>query len=400
MIQQISARNLVFPLLIPLISVLLFACTAKKPLEPSTVNIDQLKLPAEQRDISEYIEDLYVIPLETHPQSLLGRLALVEQDESGIFIVSGQKEAVYHYSREGRYLSSFSHNGKGPGEYLRIRNMRIVPGTETLLISDVRLGKMFQYSYTGEFLKEFTLPQGSARFILLKNGNMALHIGRLVDPQEHKNGLYELLILDPKGNIVQNYFPFENRLYFEFSNPLTRPDVDGTCYYSKIFDYNLYRLLPDGKPEVFLRFDYGKQMATIDDLTGPGMENLAELRKQGKRWTIDDMINTTDHLVLVNRKDQKTSLLVVNKKTLVITTFGTDSLSSPGNYFGFPIRFIRDSYKDQFYYVMEAIEVNELIASLSDEQKRILTRKIRGFKQLLDTGIEDNPVLVFFRFKN
>jgi hypothetical protein len=399
MFRKVSAKNLVFPLFLTLISALLFSCAEKKPSESSTVYVDNLSLPAEPREISDYIEDMYVIPLETHPEALLGNFWITDQDESGIFLVSGQNETVYHFSREGKYLNSFCHKGKGPGEYLSIINIRIVPGTETLLISDARLNKMFQYTFAGELVKEFRIPQGTGRFVLLKNGNIALHIGRLVDPQEHNFDLNEMLILDMDGKIVQKYFPFENRLYFEFSNPFTRPDADGTSYYSKCFDYNLYRLLPDGKPEVCLKIDYGKPMATIDDLAGPGLENLAELRKQGKRWTIDDMVNTTDHLMLINRKDRKTSLLVVNKKTLEITAFGTDSVSSPGKYHGFPVRFIRDAYKNHFYYVMEALEIHDLMASLSPEQKRTLTKKIKGFKQLMNIGIDDNPVMVFFRFR-
>ncbi|HAM09169.1 MAG TPA: hypothetical protein DCP74_02545, partial [Bacteroidales bacterium] len=163
--------------------------------------IDQLKLPAEPRDISEYIEDMYVIPLETHPEALLGSLSLIEQDESGIFIVSGQKETVYHFSREGNYLNSFSHSGKGPGEYLKIRNMRIVPKTKTLLVSDARLNKMFRYTFNGELVKEFRLPQGTARFAILQNDNIAIHIGRLVNPEGDNLHLNELVVLDPEGSI-------------------------------------------------------------------------------------------------------------------------------------------------------------------------------------------------------
>ena len=400
MIRQVSAKNLVFSLLILLISALLFACAEKKQPAPSTVYIDQLKLPAEPRDISEYIEDMYVIPLETHPEALLGSLSLIEQDESGIFIVSGQKETVYHFSREGNYLNSFSHSGKGPGEYLKIRNMRIVPKTKTLLVSDARLNKMFRYTFNGELVKEFRLPQGTARFAILQNGNTALHIGRLVNPEGDNLHLNELVILDPEGSIVQKHFPYTSLLHFEFGNPLTRPDKDGTVYYSKQFDFNLYRLAPDGKPEVHLRLDYGSHMAKLEDMEGPDLDNLMRLQKQGKRTVIDDLINTTDYLLLTNRKDRKTSLILINKKSLKLNTFGTDTLFTAGDYQGFPVRVPKDSYQDHFFFVMDAGDVHEVIATLSEEQKRILSKKIRGFKQLLNIGIDDNPVLVFVRFKD
>jgi hypothetical protein len=278
--------------------------------------------------------------------------------------------------------------------------LRVLPGTGTILVSDPRLHKIFQYTFTGELVKEIRLPQSTARFAVLQNGNIALHVGRFVNSVGENLILNELIIIDPKGNVVQTYFPFEKPLMFDFGNAFTRPDADGSFYYSKQFDFNLYRINNDGEPEVYLKLDYGSHMASINDLNGSTIEDLMVLVKEGKRSAIDEMVNTSDHLLLKNQKDRKSSMLVINKKSLELSAFGTDSLFTAGDYYGFPIRLPRDSYQDHFFFVMQAIDVHEALSSLSETQKQLLRKKVRGFNRIVNIGIEDNPVLVYFRFKD
>jgi hypothetical protein len=294
MTHKVFAKNLVFFLIIPLLC--LTSCKSRSDERsrgmPATVFIDLGQLPAKQKEISDYLEDVYVIPLETRADILLDGLGVIDQDKSGIFCVSGEKETIYHFSREGTYLNSFSHNGKGPGEYLRIRTLRILPGTETMLVSDPRLQKIFQYTFTGELVKEISLPQSTAYFAVLQNGNLALHAGRFFNPGNDNHILNELIIIDPKGNVVQTYFPYEKPLMFDFGNAFTRPDADGTFYYSKQFDFNLYRINNDGEPEVYLTLDYGTHMASINDLSGSTIEDLMTLVNEGQRSAIDEMVNS------------------------------------------------------------------------------------------------------------
>lgn len=402
MIHKVFAKNLVFFLSIPLLC--LTSCKScsddRSRATPRTVFINLNQLPAKQKALSDYLKDVYIIPLETRDDILLDGLGVIDQDKSGIFCVSGEKETIYHFSREGNYLNSFSHNGKGPGEYLRIRTLRILPGTETLLVSDPRLQKIFQYTFAGELVKEIRLPPSTARFEVVQNGNIALHAGRFFNPGNENLSLNELIIIDPKGNVVQTYFPYEKPLMFDFGNAFTRPDADGHFYYSKQFDFNLYRINTDGEPEVYLTLDYGSHMASINELNGNTIEDLMSLVKEGKRSAIDEMVNTSDHLLLKNQKDRKSSMLVINKKSLELSAFGTDSLFTAGNYYGFPIRLPRDSYQDHFFFVMQAIDVQEVLSALSEDQKQLLRKKVRGFNQIVNIGIEDNPVLVYYRFKD
>jgi hypothetical protein len=92
--------------------------------------------------------------------------------------------------------------------------------------------------------------------------------------------------------------------------------------------------------------------------------------------------------------------VVINKKTLNLKAFGTDSLSSPGNFHGFPLRLPQDTYKNYFLFTMDAVDLSDLIQKLSTEQIKTLKKHIKGFDRILDIKPENNPVLVYYRFRD
>ncbi len=290
--------------------------------------------------------------------------------------------------------------GKGPGEYLMIRNMQIVPGKQSLMISDPRQKKLIQYSYTGEMIREWPLPGNAGRFAVLKDGLIAVHCGRMINIYKNDTIKNDMVVMDWDGNIVSRNFPFDYQLQFEFSSAFTGPNADGSYLYSRQLDYNIYRVKDSNPPELFLKLDYGPAMASQKDLEGPSMENLAVLRKEGKIWAIDQVTNSFQHLALANYKDRKASLLLIDKKSKNLMAFGTDSLSRLGNYFGLPIKIPYYSYKTYFLSLMDAIDVRQLIQSLTADQKRTLTSKVKGFDRILNIAENDNPVLVYFKFRN
>jgi hypothetical protein len=240
----------------------------------------------------------------------------------------------------------------------------------------------------------------------LNNNLIALHAGKMMGLEGKDTLRNDLLYMDMEGRIVGKKFPFTTPLYYEFSYAFTRPDADGTFHYAKQFDYSIYSVRDTSQPQVFLELDYGKTMATVEDLKGPSMEDFLELQKEGKRLATDNPINTYDQFALINIKSVNTSekikvsLILIDKNSGNQTAFGTDSLFSLGNFNGFPISIPRDSYKTHFLFKMEAIDLYQTIHSLSAGQIKILKKKAGGFDRVLDINQEDNPVLVYYRFRD
>jgi len=377
-----------------------FSCNSPKVNEPGTVKIDLSQLPAKQIDVSKYIDDIFVVPLETTSKNLLGQLSVIEQDDSDIFYLSREDQTIYHFSDAGKFINSFCRKGKGPGEYLMIRNMQIIPGKKSLMISDPRQNKLMQYSYAGELIRVMALPGSAGRFAILNESLLAVHCGRMINIYKNDTIKNDMVVMDWDGNIINRHFPFEFPLYFEFSSAFTAPNADGSFLYSRQSDFNIYRVKDSNPPELFLKLDYGPAMASQKDLEGPSMENLEALRKTGKIWAIDQVTNSFQHLALTNYKDRKASLLLIDKKTKKMVSFGTDSISSLGRYYGLPVKIPWYAYKTHFLYPMDAIDVRQVLQSLTEDQKRILARKVKGFERILNIGENDNPVLIYVRFKD
>jgi hypothetical protein len=378
----------------------LVSCQAKKTGGSGIVKIDTGQLPAQQKDLSEYLEDIYVVPLETTQNNLLGGLEVSDQDDSDFFYLSYENQTIYRFNASGQFLNSFCHLGKGPGEYAKVRNIHIIPGTQTILLSDVRQSKMLLYDYSGTFIREFALPPSTARFAVLNNNLIALHAGKMTSLKPDDNIRNDLIFMDMQGKIVGRKFPFDMLLWYEFSNAFTRPDADGSYYYSKQFDFNIYRVRDTSQPEVFMRLDYGNSMASLDDLKGPSMEDFMVLQKEGKRLSTDNVINTYRQFALINFTGRRLTLIVINKKTGEQMMFGTDSLFSMGRYHGLPISIPRDSYKDHFLFRMEAIDLYQAIRTLTEDQIKILKKQVKGFDRILNIKEEDNPVLFYYKFRD
>ncbi len=74
------------------------------------VTIDLSQLPAKQVDVSKYVDDVFVVPLETTPGSLFGQLSQIDQDDSDIFYLSRENQTIYQFSAGGKFINSFCRN--------------------------------------------------------------------------------------------------------------------------------------------------------------------------------------------------------------------------------------------------------------------------------------------------
>jgi hypothetical protein len=61
---------------------------------------------------------------------------------------------------------------------------------------------------------------------------------------------------------------------------------------------------------------------------------------------------------------------------------------------------LKDTYKTHFLYTIEAVDLYDLIQKLSPEQIKMLKKQVKGFDRILNIKLEDNPVLVYYRFRD
>lgn len=266
------------------------------------------------------------------------------------------------------------------------------------MISNPAQKKMIQYRFSGELVKEIPIPSSSGQFRILNDDVIALHIGRLA--ASHDSTLFnDLIFLNLEGNPLSKQFPHNRPLHFEFGNTFSRPNHDGSFYYSKQFDFNLYQIKDTTTPEVRFSFNYSNKMASYDDLDGPGIEDMGALRKAGKIVLIDNLINTYTHIGLRNYTQRKASLTLINKKSGDIKILGVKSQNILGNYHGLKIPFPSDSHQEYFLSTIDAIDFIEMLDNLDSEQNQYLSKKVEGFDIASLSKEDSNPILIYYKFK-
>lgn len=124
----------------------------------SILNID-LKYDYPKREMKlEDIADIEYIPLETRDSVLIKGIHNVAMTENIIILCDKSTNTIFLFDRQGKYISSFCHQGGGPSEYQSISNFCADFENKEIFISDYQLKyRILVYSFKGEYKRELML---------------------------------------------------------------------------------------------------------------------------------------------------------------------------------------------------------------------------------------------------
>ena len=92
--------------------------------------------------------------------------------------------------------------------------------------------------------------------------------------------------------------------------------------------------------------------------------------------------------------------IFLNNKTKNRITLVTDSLNHIGFYNTLPVQNPRWAYNESFVYESSAIDWLEILSSMKESTKVGFRKAIPGFTKAEKLSEEDNPILIYFKFKN
>jgi hypothetical protein len=101
---------------------------------------------------NEIIDTIEFIPLETKDECLIGRIRKIDFNNDYIFI--GQGSAIFQFSIDGNFIQQVGQRGRGPGEYMQMRDMVLV--NDTLFVNGRH--KVLRFNGKGELMSEISIP--------------------------------------------------------------------------------------------------------------------------------------------------------------------------------------------------------------------------------------------------
>lgn len=93
------------------------SCGERKPTSCDAVHIDLSSSVSDSLSVSDWIEPLQIIALETTEESLLGSVDKLVECNGRYYVLDRMRKCILVFAENGKYLRRVGRVGQGPGEY-------------------------------------------------------------------------------------------------------------------------------------------------------------------------------------------------------------------------------------------------------------------------------------------
>lgn len=186
------------------------------------------------------IEDIKFIKLQTDTSCLIGNIDNIFFDNGKIIIVDKEiSQAIFIFDTLGNLNSKIFNKGRGPKEYMEIRDVAVDKLNNRITIHDLMGRKLCFFDYQGNFLFSKKLKYLFSSFSILDSSNI------VVDTRASINYLYPsinnsyLLLGDINGEVFYKAFPYSNgagNSFTYFNSMHIRKFNDRTFFYPRYCD--------------------------------------------------------------------------------------------------------------------------------------------------------------------
>jgi hypothetical protein len=129
-----------------------------------SINIPESMKKEREVQLSEIADTIEYISLETSQRSLLGSIMDVKMSKDFIFINSW-KGPLTQFDKSGKFIRSIGRIGRGPEEYIMIREFSIDEGHRKIYIQSNYNRSMQVYSFDGDHLESIIFPEDYGKIV-------------------------------------------------------------------------------------------------------------------------------------------------------------------------------------------------------------------------------------------
>lgn len=360
----------------------------------SKINFDVSKWDNKQTVPYKLIKSIKFIPLETKNDNLLGKVNKIFATNDIIYVLDMRyTKKIFAFNKEGKYLNSIGHRGKGPGEYLSINDFIVDEKRNTLQILDSELRKVLIYdAINGKFIKEFKLNFWATEFAMPSN-NTLLFFSK---DQPSKVGIkYSIARLNTE-NMNYDWFlkkdEYDRLLSSEFSIFQSQ-----NIYYTSYLNDVVYQLT-DNEIRPFATFNFGTQKIPSDKLKKIAFNDIQSLIKllHEENWSynIDNFLDN-DELITFDFTLEGRRVFVIYSKLSSNYYYG-HRYEGPLS----KLRVIKNIATDnnRFLGVIDADVFRNLKNDIMEKGDASL--KIHYQQVLTSVTKDSNPIIISFEYYN
>lgn len=209
---------------------LILSCNAKKPSSITTIDILEGLSTEKEFLLSEFVDDVEYVKLETNPECLLSWANYLVGKKYIVAIQSYNPGQVYLFDRFGKYLRKIGAEGKGPQEYTSISSVTADPEETYILVNDYQRDIILKYDFDGNVISQYNYKEkldADVAGIVCKSTDEIFF--RLDFPRLEKKNMYLIRKVD------SNFNPLDSLL------PVDCPKIEGNGFSWGSSDFYLYQ---------------------------------------------------------------------------------------------------------------------------------------------------------------
>ena len=362
-----------------------------------SVNIDPTNTPKGKLMLSDLIESIEYIPLETKDNCLIGEVSFFDVSKNFILVYCRKTQTVYLYKRDGSFVRQIGNFGQGPGEYLGVYDIFIDENKNELILSTT--GKHLFFNLSGKHLRTIDISKMHMYLWIYYNnqflsgspsgvypGTFPVYTIWTLDmqqinsfiqsvPVEHKE-IGGVAIKDRDGPLISKYM-YKNKHY------VRETDLNDTVYVVNNNNLTPKYILNTGK--------YG--VTAVE-------KGIFDIDLFAKFAHVISVAETEAYILFRYKYKNAMNCAYYKKDSGKLEYFNTNEDGIPNNYDGGLDFWPKKQINNEWYCFHDAYDFQEKASkhkALSPIISQTSSQKFKNVVKKLDP--DDNPVLVIAKIK-
>lgn len=188
--------------------------------------------------ISSFIDTITYVALDSDSNGLFKTIdkLMVQDNKYFVFDCFGRNQVLV-FDSTGKFLFPVGHKGKGPGEYIRIRNFTVDSKNIYLINNDLNL--LLTYDLSGNFVKQQKLPFIAFDMAAFDNGDLIFSWHQNQGGNDNRK-LVKIVITDNNLYIKQQLLPINDDDGNILSKRYYLTSTDDLIIFHNLFSNSVY----------------------------------------------------------------------------------------------------------------------------------------------------------------
>jgi hypothetical protein len=364
----------------------------------TTIRIPQRFSADNEIRLSEVIDSVWYLPLETNDSSIISYVDQVNEYKGNYIILDILSNKVLAFDKKGKFIRQIGHKGKGPGEYLHPTSFVVDTARDEIIVHDDHTSKIIHYDGQGNLKREeiakyrfVQFVKSGDQYIINSDRSDNVHLDRILNSK--------LLFASGAWKVNHTAFGYDWETQQDLAtNRRALIETDGHINYNPSYSYNIYRITDTSIRKTYFidAGNYALPEGFDKNLSIEDFNRKYEKDNGNKLYISSAPLESNNHIVLTLNMNRQYIFAYYSKKTnkLFCNSYFNNDIPwcmGPAN--------VVDVIGNTFVGYLNAVEVGE---HRRDMEKYGLTKLLPpSFIAMTDAVKDiDNPVLAFFKLKD